>query len=45
MDNDKKRKHDTTRSVELHSDKRRYGLIEMLGWLLVAVFLARKDQE
>jgi len=45
MDNDEKRKHDTTRSVELHSDKRRYGLVEMLGWLLVAAFLARKDQE
>jgi len=45
MDNDDKRKQDTTRSVELHSDKRRYGLVEVLGCLLVAAFLARKDQE
>jgi len=45
MDNDNKRKQDNTRSVELHSDKRRYGLVEVLGWLLVAAFLARKDQE
>ncbi len=33
------------KSVELHSDSRRYGLIEVLGWLLVMVFLARKEQE
>jgi len=45
IDNDDKRKQDTTRSVELHSDKRRYGLVEMLGWLLIAGFLARKDRE
>jgi len=45
MDNDDKRKQDITRSVELHSDKRRYGLVEVLGWLLVAAFLARKDRE
>ena len=34
-------------SVELHSDSdcRRYGLIEVLGWLLVILFLARKEQE
>ncbi len=45
MDNDEKRKHDTVRSVELHSDERRYGLVEVLGWLLVAAFLARKELE
>jgi CRISPR-associated protein Cmr2 len=45
MDNDEKRKHDTIRLVELHSDKRRYGLVEVLGWLLVAAFLARKELE
>jgi len=33
------------KSVELHSDKRRYGFVEVLGWLLVMAFLARKDQE
>ena len=32
-------------SVELHSDSRRYGLVEVLGWLLVMAFLARKEQE
>jgi CRISPR-associated protein Cmr2 len=31
-------------SVELHAEGRRYGLVEVLGWLLVMVFLARKDQ-
>ncbi len=45
MDIDDRRKQDTTRSVELHSNERRYGLVEALGWLLVAAFLARKDQE
>ncbi len=45
MDSDEKRKHDTTRSAELHSDERRYGLVEVLGWLLVTAFLARKEQE
>jgi hypothetical protein len=33
------------KSVELHSEKRRYGLVEVLGWLLVMLFLARKEQE
>ena len=32
-------------SVELHSERRRYGLVEVLGWLLVMLFLARKEQE
>jgi len=34
-------------SAELHSDSdyRRYGLVEVLGWLLVMLFLARKEQE
>jgi CRISPR-associated protein Cmr2 len=32
-------------SVELHSDDRRYGLVEVLGWLLVMLFLARKEHE
>ena len=33
------------KSVELHSERRRYGLVEVLGWLLVMVFLARKELE
>ncbi len=45
MDSDEKGKQDTIQSVELHSDKRRYGLVEVLGWLLVAAFLARKELE
>ncbi len=32
-------------AFELHSDKRRHGLVEVLGWLLVMVFLARKEQD
>ncbi len=45
MDNDERRKQDAAGSVELHSDQRRYGLVEVFGWLLVAAFLARKEQE
>ncbi len=33
------------KSTELHAEGRRYGLVEVLGWLLVTVFLARKEQE
>jgi len=33
------------KTVELHSEKRRYGLVEVLGWLLVMAFLARKVVE
>ena len=32
-------------SVELHNDILRYGLVEVLGWLLVMAFLARKELE
>ncbi|HVB24677.1 MAG TPA: type III-B CRISPR-associated protein Cas10/Cmr2 [Ktedonobacteraceae bacterium] len=32
-------------AVELHSDTRRYGLVEVLGWLLVMEFLTRKGEE
>ncbi|MEO6890508.1 MAG: type III-B CRISPR-associated protein Cas10/Cmr2 [Ktedonobacteraceae bacterium] len=32
-------------ALELHADSRRYGLVEVLGWLLVMLFLARKEQE
>lgn len=32
-------------SVELHAEGKRYGLVEVLGWLLVVLFLARKEQE
>jgi len=47
MDSDEKPFQDEKfgMSVELHSDRRRYGLVEVLGWLLVMVFLARKEQD
>jgi hypothetical protein len=32
-------------AVELHAEQRRYGLVEVLGWLLVVAFLSRKEQE
>ncbi len=32
-------------SVELHASSRRYGLVEVLGWLLVMLFLTRKEQD
>jgi CRISPR-associated protein Cmr2 len=49
MDDDVRKRHTTNEklelSVELHSDKTRYGIIETLGWLLVMAFLARKESE
>ncbi len=42
MDRENENKY---RSTELHADELRYGLIETLGWLLVMVFLARKEQD
>lgn len=33
------------KSIELDVDKPRYGLVEALGWLLVMVFLTRKEEE
>jgi CRISPR-associated protein Cmr2 len=36
---------DWYRATELHVDELRYGLIETLGWLLVTVFLARREQD
>ena len=35
----------TDRSTELENDKPRYGLVEILGWLLVMVFLTRKEED
>ena len=32
------------KAVDLHAEERRYGLVEVLGWLLVLLFLARKEQ-
>ncbi len=32
-------------AVELYAEGRRYGLVEVLGWLLVVLFLARKEVE
>jgi hypothetical protein len=49
MDKDEKPSMDEdeapAKSVELHASGRRYGLVEVLGWLLVMVFLARKEQD
>jgi len=40
------REHDfTDRSTELEDDEPRYGLVEVLGWLLVMVFLTRKEED
>ncbi len=39
------KEHKETKSAELHSTQRRYGLVEVLGWLLVMNFLTRKEQE
>jgi CRISPR-associated protein Cmr2 len=44
-DDDEKHDKKPNRSVELHSSSRRYGLVEVLGWLLVMLFLARKEHE
>jgi CRISPR-associated protein Cmr2 len=47
MDRDQRNAEDKKQHlvVELHSNERRYGLIEVLGWLLVMAFLTRKEQE
>ena len=46
MDNDEQRpSQQQPFAVELHAQERRYGLIEIIGWLLVLLFLARKEQE
>ncbi|MFL5624349.1 MAG: type III-B CRISPR-associated protein Cas10/Cmr2 [Ktedonobacteraceae bacterium] len=34
-----------SRAVDLHSEKIRHGLVEVLGWLLAMAFLARKEGE
>lgn len=44
MDNDERRKHIPIESVELHSEKRRYGLVEVFGWLLAMAFFTRKGR-
>ncbi|MBV9257665.1 MAG: hypothetical protein JO215_06575, partial [Ktedonobacteraceae bacterium] len=44
MDNDEQRPSRQGHfAVELHAEERRYGLIEIIGWLLVLLFLARKE--
>jgi CRISPR-associated protein Cmr2 len=43
MDNDELRPSMQPFALELHAEERRYGLIEIIGWLLVLLFLARKD--
>ncbi len=44
---DEKHKNDKEfkKSTELHSEEPRFSLIEVLGWLLVMAFLARKEQD
>jgi hypothetical protein len=44
MDNDEQRpSQQLPFAIELHAEERRYGLIEIIGWLLVLLFLARKE--
>jgi CRISPR-associated protein Cmr2 len=44
MDNDTQRPSQPLPfALELHAEERRYGLIEIIGWLLVLLFLARKE--
>ncbi len=39
-------REDTEKSAELHEEnRRRYGLVEVLGWLLVMVFLTQRGEE
>ncbi len=38
-------KNEASKATELHADSIRYGLVEVLGWLLVMAFLARKVQD
>lgn len=47
MDKDERRSQEKQQewSTELHSEKRRYGLVEVFGWLLVMVFLTRREQD
>ncbi len=45
MDQKHKNDKEFKKSTELHSEMPRFGLIEVLGWLLVIEFLARKGQE
>ena len=49
MDAAKNKQHehdiDFKKSIYLHEDRTRYGLIETFGWLLVMTFLARKEQD
>ncbi len=39
------REHTGKKSVYLQEDELRYGLVEVLGWLLVMAFLTRKEQD
>ncbi len=43
MDNDALDSSSKPFAVELHAEERRYGLIEIIGWLLALLFLARKE--
>jgi len=39
------KEHTGKKSVYLYEDTLRYGLVEVLGWLLVMAFLTRKEQD
>ncbi len=43
IDEEQEDNQDATRAVELHTDAHRAGLVEVFGWLLVMVFLAREE--
>ncbi len=45
IDEEHKGQKNFTKSVYLHEDKLRYGLVETLGWLQVMVFMTRKEQD
>jgi len=45
MDREEKPDKKQGMKVDLHAEERRYGLVEVLGWLRVLLFLARKEQE
>jgi CRISPR-associated protein Cmr2 len=45
MDKQHEKDKEFKKSTELHSEMPRFGLIEVLGWLLVMEFLARKGQD
>jgi len=43
IDEEQEDNQDVTKAFELHTDTYRVGLVEVFGWLLVMVFLAREE--